>query len=151
MSILKDIHYTVQLDLNDLIVGDHIASGFYRKVYNYHPDSRCVIKLETTDSSHFHNANEWTFWNEMKETKWAKWLAPCCSISSNGTCLIQVRTTPLVGNMPKKIPNFMNDTKRGNWGMLEGRPVLHDYGHSEIHGIAMKQFKMIKYNPKKFG
>ena len=145
MSILSDLPRNMQLDLNDLFVGDLIDYGVYRKVYHSNQDSTVVIKMETAKTTHFANVCEWTMWTQFQGTKWEKWLAPCIMISQSGTILIQKKTTPIEGSMPKMVPNFFLDLKRSNWGIFEDHPVMHDYGHSHLFDIAKTKYKMIPY------
>ena len=69
----------------------------------------------------------WNDWSADKEMK--SWLAPCEAISPCGTVLLQGRTQPIPKeHYPKRLPKFFTDTKRSNFGLLEGRIVCHDYG-----------------------
>ena len=116
-------------DLARMVVGDRLGTGVARDVFVSKFDDACVLKLEDITES-FQNINEWHAWNDICETKWAKWFAPCCSISSCGLILIQKRTQPITEkkDLPKRVPSFLTDLKKANWGMFEGRPVCHDYG-----------------------
>lgn len=123
---------TLSRDVYDLLVGDHIATGYTREVHACiaHPD--CVVKLENNAKS-FHNIYEHQVWEKVKDTKFAKWFAPVHSISSNGTVLIMKRTTkPRLEDLPAEIPAFFTDVKPENFGMYEGRIVCHDYGFHKL-------------------
>lgn len=88
-----------------------------------------VAKVETGSGS-FQNVQEWEFWQAWCETKDVRrWLAPCADISPCGTILLQERTTPIPpGKFPDKMPDFLTDMKRSNYGLLKGKVVCHDYG-----------------------
>ncbi len=118
---------TINRDLFHLICGDKLGAGIARAVYacNIRPD--LVVKIETPSES-FQNVLEWEFWQAWSEVKDVRrWLAPCESISPCGTILLQYRTTP-VEKFPDRMPSFLSDTKRSNYGRFRGRIVCHDYG-----------------------
>lgn len=141
MSLLNELSPLIQLDLNDHFVGEFLGRGVYRAVYVYRPNPKFVVKLEMTDAKWFANISEWQIWNEVKNTKWAKWFAPCISISVNGTVLVQERTYE-VKKIPKRIPDFLGDTKLGNWGLFKGRPVMHDYGNHGLYNLGLSCAKL---------
>lgn len=59
--------------------------------------------------------------------------------------MIQRRTTPLREDQkPKLVPNFLADLKLENWGMYQGRPVVHDYGNHAIYALARGRHRMIR-------
>ena len=133
---------TVQHEFNDLILGNLIGSGSYRDVYEYKPNSKFVVKVEMSTARQFENVAEWAVWHEIKDTMWAKYFAPCVSISHSGSVLIQERTEP-IKRMPKQLPNFMADLKRKNFGRIGNRIVAHDYGHHLLYLRGMKNAKLI--------
>jgi len=125
------------------MIGKRLDGGVARDVYGLKfPPEGCasVVKFETVAKS-FQNIIEWEVWNQVVGTKWEKWFAPCCSIGDCGIALIQRQTTPLIA-FPKRIPSFMTDNKKCNWGEYEGRPVCHDYGI--MAAISIKGAKMVK-------
>ncbi len=128
-TIIEDFQTLFGRELFQLVVGTKINEGFARTVYecNFWPEA--VVKFEHRSHS-FQNAMEWETWHAHKEVEdIAKWLAPIRCISPCGTILIQERTTPIEKNrFPPKIPSFLTDTKRSNFGMYKGRVVCHDYG-----------------------
>ncbi len=66
-------------------------------------------------------------WSHDKDIR--RWLAPCVQISPCGSILIQKRTTPAPSSRyPAKMPKFLTDMKRSNYGLYKGRLVCHDYG-----------------------
>jgi hypothetical protein len=127
------------------LVGAEIGEGAYRTVYAL--DDERVLKLELRGES-FSNAHEWTLWSDVKDTKWAKWFAPCLKIDEYGAALVMRRTAPLTDDQwasLRRVPNFMADMKRENWGWLDGRPVCHDYGN---HALFANGFKAGRMAPK---
>ena len=122
-------HSIVERDFFFTFCGDLIGQGAFREVYEYALDPTYVVKIETAARS-FSNIQEWLIWNEVKWTpEVAKWLAPCKLISPSGSILVQKRTRP-AKNFPEKMPSWMTDFKRTNFGMLGSQFVAHDYGGS---------------------
>lgn len=120
---------TMRRDLISLLVGEPISCGAHREVFALYGRPNEVVKIET-QARNFFNILEWEAWCELQSTRWAKWLAPCKSISDCGTALIMERTHP-VSKVPPRLPPFFQDVKPENFGMLEdGRVVCHDYGIS---------------------
>ncbi len=120
---------TINRELFTLFVGDIIGAGEFRIVYEHEHRDDLVLKFETTAQS-FQNITEWEFWNNNKgDKKVARWLAPCEFISPCGLILAMKRTTkPHLTDYPKRMPEFLVDRKRANFGLLNGRLVAHDYG-----------------------
>ena len=119
----------------EMMKGEHLGTGSFRSVYcnNLNPEQVLKIEGDTHQRYQFCNVIEWVFWNNHKENpKIAKWLAPCIRISSNGKILIQkrVETIPKGYELPKELPSFLTDLKMSNFGLLDGRLVCLDYGHS---------------------
>ena len=117
----------------EMMKGEHLGTGSFRSVYcnRLNPEQLLKIEGDTHQRYQFCNVIEWIFWNDNKENpKIAKWLAPCVSISSNGKILIQRRVDliPINYELPKKLPAFLTDLKRDNFGLLDGRLVCLDYG-----------------------
>lgn len=119
----------VSRDLLDLVRGKQLGKGISREVYEFGPDTNYVIKFELGQRS-FQNVMEWTTWNDYKDAPAvAKWLAPCKMISDCGAILLQRRTELIRrSELPEKVPTWATDTKIGNWGLVDGNPVMHDYG-----------------------
>lgn len=129
-----------------VLLGEPIGRGTFRTVYAVDKDR--VLKLETSGFS-FSNAHEWTLWNDAQDTKWAKWLAPCLDIDEYGAALVMARTQPLTDEQwegLQRVPSFMADVKRDNWGWHDGRAVCHDYGN---HGMFSHGFKVGRIVRKK--
>lgn len=134
---------TVARDFFHLVAGDYIGRGAARYVYACQIDRSLVLKIEDTPCS-FQNVHEWDVWREVEHTRYARWFAPCVEISSCGTVLLQKRTKPAdASQYPSKLPSFFTDTKRSNFGMLDGRFVCHDYGVTLLrsNGLVGRQRK----------
>ncbi len=98
-----------------------------RRVYVCRLDQRFVVKIESNGGS-FQNQLEWETWEALKDTPQARWLAPCIDISGSGSVLLQCRTQAAgPADYPKKMPVFIGDYKRSNYGMYKGKFVCHDY------------------------
>jgi hypothetical protein len=119
----------IKNDLIGLLLGEQIGKGVGRKVYLNRLDPTTVIKIEEGSQS-FQNTMEWQLWEHVSYDKTlSRWFAPCVDISACGTVLIMKRTEPAQERQfPKKMPAFLCDFKRTNYGMLNGRLVAHDYG-----------------------
>lgn len=115
-------------ELLHLVCGRRLGSGMTREVFEYAPCENLVIKFES-ESGHFQNVAEWQVWNRIRETKHAKWFAPCHMISHCGRILIQHYAKPLAAIcLPTEVPAFFTDLKPDNWGSIKGQPVAVDYG-----------------------
>ena len=116
----------------NVLAGDLIGEGLYRQVFACRIDPTLVIKVEQElgrSSPRFANTIEWDNWgNYLYEDDVKKWLAPCVMISPNGRVLVQKRVEPIPpSQLPKKIPRFLTDIKKENFGYYEGRVVCCDY------------------------
>lgn len=110
-----------------LLCSEKIGSGMSRQVYTGELFPDCVTKVEA--EGRFQNVMEWETWRRVEHTAYAKWFAPCRWISDNGRVLVMEKTRPAIeSEFPEKIPVFLTDTKRANFGVLNGRLVCHDYG-----------------------
>src|SRR5690606_7513149 len=111
-----------------LLCGERLGSGISRVTFagNMHPD--CVVKVEEGAGS-FQNVIEWETWHRVIGTEFEKWFAPCRWISPCGAILVMERTQPGPDDSyPEKMPVFLTDFKRQNYGFLKGNLVCHDYG-----------------------
>lgn len=123
------------VDLVNLVCGREIGRGAYRTVFELRINPQWVIKHDTRENRS--NIFEYSTWQELQDTPLRKWLAPCDWLSDDGYWLIQRKTEPIrSADLPKMIPAIFCDLKRENWGMLDGRPVCHDYGNSKLFAIA---------------
>lgn len=120
------------LDLSSMIFGDKIGSGCSRTVYTYVPDpNRFVIKIAQEDPTD--NFSEAAVWEAVKGHDVSVWFAPVQYISKNGQLLVQRRTRPLHPcQVPRLVPVFIDDPHSENWGMLDGRAVVHDYAYHNL-------------------
>lgn len=135
---------TLGRDLAKMLVGAKIGFGSSRRVYEYELDKEIVIKEEGRYGS-FQNIMEWEVWQAVKDTKYAKWFAPCITISGNGLLLLQKRVEPLPrAQYPKKIPAFFTDKKYQNFGMLGKQLVCFDYGTLHRYTLTQLAKKMQK-------
>lgn len=119
-AVLRDAFY--------LMVDHKIGSGMSREVYSssVFPDS--VVKVEAA-AGFFQNVIEWETWQRVKDTPFAKWFAPCEYISPNGAVLVMKKTIPArADEYPDRMPPFLTDLKRANYGIYNGKLVCHDYG-----------------------
>lgn len=131
------------MDMFHLICGRKLGEGAYRAVYGCAYDDSLVVKFEIPSKS-FSNAAEWRIWEDVRDhKKTRKWLAPCINISNCGSILIQKRTQPLPKDyeLTKKIPDWLCDVKRSNWGLLDGKLVCHDYGNHQCPADKQKLVK----------
>ncbi|MBX3490901.1 hypothetical protein [Parvibaculum sp.] len=129
------------------LTGQQIGNGISRQVYEHATDPTLVIKVEMTAMT-FQNVREWQTWDALKDTKYAKWLAPCVLIGHSGNVLIQKRTQPIpAGKEPKRLPEWLTDHKRDNYGLYEGRIVCHDYGTNLLlnHGAFGAKMREAKW------
>lgn len=128
---ITDWSTRIHSEFAHFMLGDLIGRGMSREVYNHPFDPTKVIKVENS-ATRFQNVHEWRIWEDFKHCPdVAKWLAPCHFISDSGTFLIMDK----VGDLPlnkkfDKLPKFLTDRKRENFGMLGNRIVARDYAHS---------------------
>lgn len=131
--------FSMERAVTNHVVGRLLGRGAARSVYVYRPNPDYVIKLERNGSS-FSNVAEWTLWCDAQDTEFGKWLAPIHSISSCGRVLIMKRTDNMTWSkdLPEKVPLALaTDAKVGNWGLLDGKPVCHDYGHHNALTVGL--------------
>jgi hypothetical protein len=113
-------------DLKSLVTGKLLGVGIHRKTFIYAPDKTLVIKcaLEAPNI----NVLEDEVWLMVKNTKIAKWFAPCVAISHCGMFLLQKRAEVRPKSAyPKMIPSFFGDCKYSNFGWIDGQFVCVDY------------------------
>lgn len=122
---------TTGRDLAAMMLDRQIGVGQYREVWSTELNAGRVLKLEG-GTGQFSNVLEWEVWQAIKETKHARWFAPCYAISPCGIWLLQHRTEPMVDitKLPKQVPAFFTDLKLSNWGFIDNRFVCHDYGNN---------------------
>lgn len=118
-----------------MLCEEQIGQGIGRTVYSSRILKDCVVKVESNSGS-FQNIIEWETWNRVKETPFAKWFAPCEWISPNGIVLVMKRTTP-IAKYPEKMPVFLTDFKKTNYGLYNKKVVCHDYGTNLLFEYGM--------------
>jgi len=140
---------------HDMLCGDMIAEGCSRVVYECEYDKSCVVKIAKKDEDNLPDDNilEWEIWNMVKDMtdETPKWFAPCVRISENGRILIQKRTNPLTDKQWEsldKIPSFLSDVKRSNFGMYKGRICSHDYAFTLFRLNIDKRMRKISKHDK---
>lgn len=135
---------TITRDFFAAMAGDQIGEGECRLVHVARLDPTKVIKFEIR-GKRFQNAVEWNIWDTFGHNPIiARWLAKPTFIAACGTVLVMERTHPIPPNfkLPTKIPAFLADIKRDNFGILDGRLVCHDYGTGfrfEVNGKKLRK------------
>ena len=128
-------------------LGAFINSGKWRDVYEHTDNPAWVIKVVNPRKEEQRtllrdginpNRNEWEMWQRFKETTLAVHLCPCVSISDDGRCLVMVRAEGVdierSDTLPPAVTVLLDGgdlNMSGNWGILDGRPVLIDYGNTK--------------------
>lgn len=138
---------TIARDFFLTMVGRELGSGVGRTVFESRLTPGHVIKVETPSWS-FQNVMEWETWQELEHAKGvAEWLTPCVAISPCGCVLVMERTEePRREDYPAKLPTFLTDTKRSNYGLLNGRLVCHDYGLTRLMTTgATKRLRKVEW------
>ena len=124
MSVNPNMHR----EAFNLVCDELIYQGMSRAVWSSEVLTDCVVKVEDR-CGYFQNVVEWETWQRVKDTDFARWFAPCRWISPSGSILVMERTRPAGdAQYPEKMPVFLSDFKRRNFGMLGGQLVCHDYG-----------------------
>lgn len=118
-------------DAFNLLCGDKIGEGIHRNVFACRLRPELVVKVECSgDWRYFANVHEMKFWSDHQHRETvAKWLAPCEYLSPDGRVLLQRRVDPIrdADTLPDKLPSFLTDVKRDNFGLLDGKIVCFDY------------------------
>jgi len=132
---------SVHRDAFNMLIRERIGSGMSREVYSSRVLPDCVVKVEDR-IGHFQNVIEWETWERVKDTPLARWFAPCRWISNCGLVLVMAKTQPAL-KFPDRMPAFLCDFKRTNYGMHDGRLVCHDYGTHLMfeHGMTKRMVK----------
>jgi len=140
---MSELSGTLADDLYYLVCGEEIGRGQYRTVHNTVLNKDWVIKRDTGEN--YSNIMEWQIYDEFKDTHIAKWMAPIYYMSPRGLWLVQAKTEPIQrAQMPDKVPAIFADTKLDNWGMLNGKPVCHDYGNNRLFDLARKPGRKLR-------
>jgi hypothetical protein len=144
-------------DAFNLLCGERIAYGMSRTVYTCRLLPAAVVKVET-DPQRFQNIIEWETWQRVRDTHASRWFAACEYISPCGRVLVMQRTRPPApSEFPDKVPVFLTDLKRTNYGMVGSEDdgiggkqwlVCHDYGTHMLfeHGMSKRLKKAEWWN-----
>lgn len=143
-----DYNREILADMRSLICGEKISSGAFREVFEHAYNPRWVVKVQLEDDGRgpfFCNAVEWELWNEVRNTDFKKWFAPCHHISQFGLVLIQEKCEPILKkNFPTEMPDIFADIGLNNWGILKGQPVCFDYGITNLAKVALRKTRIKK-------
>lgn len=123
------------------ITGRLIGWGIGRRVYECTINPDVVLKVEDGGGS-FQNVREYETWHAVNFGPYAKWFAPVEHISPCGMVLVMAKTQrPL--KFPERMPVFLTDFNRENYGLYKGRVVCHDYGTNLLmeHGKTPRMRK----------
>jgi hypothetical protein len=116
-------------DAFNLLCGTLLGEGVHRKVFACRLRPELVVKVEAEPAfRYFANVHEMKMWNDASPGE-MKWLAPCRYLSPDGRILLQERADPVPQDyeMPERMPSFLTDFKRENFGILRGKLVCIDY------------------------
>lgn len=134
MSEIDNVPESLLREFMRFMLPRKLGSGMSRDVYVHPTDPTKVIKMENSRDN-FQNVREWLIWEDVQwNQKISKWLAPCHSISENGTFLVMSRARDISAvEVPATLPKFLTDHKLANFGMLDGKFVCRDYGTSVLN------------------
>jgi hypothetical protein len=132
-------------------LGELIGVGASRLVYINLLDNKTVIKvqrLKTLKKNNIlNNLIEWQTWNQYLKTRYQELFCPCHMISQDGKFLIQSYAQVLEpgkhlkrsrlqwSQLPTSIQQYADSRWYKNWGRLENRYVLIDYGRENADRI----------------
>lgn len=151
ISIIKNTP-TLTKSFEKKYCGDRLGTGSTRDVFVFKPDDRFVVKLERDivyNNLAFVNVSEWQNWcRNLYFQNMADFLAPCLTINRSGQILIQRRATRRIDGdrrpYPKRIPNWLTDTKTFNFGWINDKFVCVDYSFLISRDFKMKRAKYWK-------
>jgi hypothetical protein len=131
--------------------GDIIGSGVYRKVYEFLPNNKFIVKVQPAPA--FQNQLEYMIWREIKGNYWYnRWFAQVLWMNEKGTILVMRKARPVRNqNHPTyksmKIPHFFSDIHSGNYGWIGKRFVCFDYGNTPItKGWNLLRMRKLKWS-----
>lgn len=140
----------MNLDYNHLL-GNILGIGGVRKVFENKEDPTTVIKVLKTKKEKrkvlTSNEIEWNLWNKYKGSEFEQFLCPCVAISDDKIFLVQKkarmispgknykRSRAIWKQLPAEIRNLPDSRWYKNWGILEDRYVIVDYGRNDIKRI----------------
>lgn len=142
---INDWSAGVNRDFVRLFCGKLLGNGMSRQVFVLETDTTKVVKVESY-GRYFQNVREWETWQALGHTKHGKYLAPCFSISPNGSVLVQERVDPITPEALRnaRLPDFLCDFKATNYGLFKGRVVCCDYGTNLLHTIGATSSRLRK-------
>jgi hypothetical protein len=115
-------------------VGKLIGRGLCRDVFEHPSNPDLVVKV---DHSGNQNAVEWAVWQRVRGTEHADSFAPCVQFEDG--YLVMRRCQPCNETLPHDLVVFgvhiKDSARHGNTGMLDGRLVCLDYGHSSAQSL----------------
>ena len=117
-------------DAFNLLCGKKLGSGIHRDVFECRLRPDLVVKVEIEEPlRYFANVMEHNFYmNYCNDKNIVKWLAPIRFVSPDQRILLQDKVERISDDqLPKKLPAFLTDIKRENFGILNGRVVCVDY------------------------
>ena len=139
----------MNIELENLILGEKLGSGVYRDVYIFKPDTTKVIKVaKDNPSARAENLLAYKIYRKcICETPFEKWFAKIYDISDDGKYLVQERTEKFrKDKYPEKIPHFFTDTKYDNFGYVKGKGlVCIDYGCISLYRAFTSRMSKAKW------
>jgi len=133
------------------LLGNIIAEGSGRTVYENLDDPETVVKVQRPKTlkrtNKLSNRIEWELWTKYKNTKYENLLCPCLSISDDSVYLLQQRVIILEpgkhlkrsrsswSKLPDEIRNLPDSRWYKNWGKIDGRYVIVDYGRDNPNRV----------------
>lgn len=97
---------------------EFIGQGANRKVYG---GDGFVVKINRKGNE---NIKEWENWLKIKGTEWEKCFCPCLEYNTH---LVMLRAEEISDVGWFYVPSWLDDCKRENFGILDGRMVCLDY------------------------
>lgn len=123
---IKEVSNLPTTDLVLALTGEPVGLGSTRKVFEVKDFPRYVVKIEM-GTYNWQNILEWENWQMWRDYEpVAKYLAPCRFISKYGDVIIQDRVKH-EGQYPEKLPEFLTDIKKTNFGFIGKKFVCCDY------------------------
>ena len=117
-------------DAFNMLCGDKIGYGIHREVFKCKIRPDLVVKVENQELRNFSNVMEDKFWADNSHYEPVKkWLCPIEFLSPDGRLMLMRRVEPIreTVKLPDKLPAFLTDIKRENFGWLDGKLVCVDY------------------------
>ena len=136
------------------ILGQHIASGGHREVYEHVLCPGLVVKVGGFPSNPLANWHEATIWQlvDTHQLPERERLAPVVGLSADFQYLVQIR---VMTDHPhsddecvRLMPDWFRDVHSGNCGLYNGRLVLFDYGFRDMFSQLRKHLGVNIEEPK---